>query len=107
MTTRKHRASIGPIAVGDVLSNLLARRGYTAQQAADQCYEAWCLAVGDQLARDTHVGRVRDGVLEVFARSSPVVQELTFQKTQIINKLTKIIPGQSIRDIRIRVGGIN
>jgi len=96
-----------PKLVRDVLSQLLAKRGYAQVQTAATCEAAWREAVGHKLAGDTRPGNVRRGVLEVLVRNSSAVQELAFLKTKIVKTLTKLIPEQRIRDVRFRVGAID
>src|SRR3954454_12116942 len=78
----------------DVLSQLLAKRGYAQVQTAAGCTAAWNRAVGDKLAADTRPGNVRRGVLEILVRHSSAVQELAFLKTKIVKTLTQLIPEQ-------------
>ncbi len=93
--------------VRDVLSQLLAKRGYAQVQTAAGCTAAWKAAVGDKLAADTRPGNVRRGVLEVLVRNPSVSSELGFLKTKIVKKLTQLIPEQQIRDLRFRVGSLD
>ncbi|MBI1903917.1 MAG: DUF721 domain-containing protein [Planctomycetia bacterium] len=94
-----------PVAhVADVLSELLARRNFAAIQGAAALRQAWQLAVGEALAGCTCPGALRGGRLEVLVASSTLVQELTFQKSQIIEKLSAQMPGGSVKDLRFRVG---
>ena len=51
-------------------------------------------------------GRLRRGTLEVTASNSTIIQELTFQKQQILTQLQAALPDARIRDIRFRVGSI-
>ena len=64
-------------------------------------------AVGDALAEHTRPGRTRRGVLEVTVRNSTVMQELVFQKTELIQILTDRLPDAKISDLRFRVGVID
>src|SRR6267142_778687 len=96
-----------PKPMRDVLSQLLAKRGYAQIQTAAGCTAAWREAVGEKLAADTRPGNVRRGVLEVLVRNSVSVQELGFLKTKIVKMLTKLVPEQQIRDLRFRVGAID
>ena len=96
-----------PKPVGDVLSQLLAKRGYAQVQTAATCDVAWREAVGSKLAADTRPGNVRRGVLEVLVRNPSVSSELGFLKAKIVKTLTKLIPEQKIRDVRCRVGTID
>ncbi len=95
-----------PTRLADALSELITRRGY-ARSLANQGYqEAWTAAVGASLAKRCRVGSVRRGALEVTVANSALVQELTFQKAELISKLAQQIPQERITDIRLRVGPV-
>jgi predicted nucleic acid-binding Zn ribbon protein len=96
-----------PKSVRDVLSQLLAKRGYAQVQTAATCEAAWREAVGQTLAAHTRAGAVRRGVLEVLVRNSATNQELAFQKTKIVKMLSQLIPEQRIKDLRFRVGSLD
>jgi predicted nucleic acid-binding Zn ribbon protein len=96
-----------PKPMRDVLSQLLAKKGYAQVQTANACDAAWREAVGKKLAADTRPGNVSRGVLEVLVRNSVAAHELGFLKTKIVKMLTKLIPEQQIRDLRFRVGTID
>ena len=55
----------GPKPLGDLLSNLFAERGYGRLQAVGELEVAWTSAVGEVGARQTQLGGVRRGVLNV------------------------------------------
>jgi predicted nucleic acid-binding Zn ribbon protein len=95
-----------PKPMGDVMSQLLARRGYAQVQTAASCEAAWRTAVGDKLAAQTRPGNIRRGVLEVLVGNSSVLQELAFLKSKVIKQLAQLAPDQKIRDVRFRVGPI-
>lgn len=97
----------GPRKVGDAVNDLLARRGYARMQDAADQQQAWTQAVGQQLAADSRVGQLRCGVFEIIVRNSAVLQELTFQKRQIIRKLAGLVEGMVVKDVRFRVGVID
>src|SRR5262252_1060303 len=96
-----------PKQMRDVLSQLLAKRGYAQVQTAATCDAAWREAVGSKLAADTRPGSVRRGVLEILVRNSASAQELGFLKAKIVKTLTQLIPEQKIRNLRFRVGNID
>jgi predicted nucleic acid-binding Zn ribbon protein len=96
-----------PKPMREVLSQLLAKKGYAQVQTAASCEAAWREAVGQKLAGDTRPGNVNRGVLEVLVRNSVAAQELSFLKTKIVKMLTKLVPEQRIRDLRVRVGAID
>src|SRR5262245_3704001 len=96
-----------PKPMRDVLSQLLAKRGYAQIQTTATCDAAWREAVGSKLAADTRPGNVRRGVLEVLVRNPSISSELGFLKAKIVKTLTKLLPEQKIRDLRFRVGTID
>jgi hypothetical protein len=100
---RKHIRIPPPKPMRDVLSQLLAKRGYAQIQTA----AAWRQAVGDKLAGHTRPGNVRRGILEVLVRNSSVLQELSFVKAKAVKTLTRLIPEQQIKGVRFRVGVID
>ncbi len=95
-----------PKPIGNILSQLLARRGYAREQAAGLSAEAWQQAAGAELARQSRPGQVRRGVLEVRVATSTLVQELGFQKQQLLQRLGELLPDEKIRDLKFRVGSI-
>ena len=95
-----------PKKISDVLAQLITARGYGRIQADADFAAAWQAAVGPALAKYTHPGRLRRGVLEVTVANSMTIQELTFQKQQLLTKLQTQLPDARIRDLRFRVGSI-
>ena len=93
-----------PRKIADVLSDLMARRGYARQQSSDDLSSAWRQAAGELFAQHSRVGLVRHGRLEVTVTHSALVQELTFQKAAILAHLRAALPRQQINDLRFRVG---
>lgn len=93
-----------PEHISDVLSQLLARRGYARERSASAFGEAWQSAVGEPWSADTRATVVRGGVLEVLVKNSTLVQELSFRKRELIDELGHLLPDQDIRDVKFRVG---
>jgi predicted nucleic acid-binding Zn ribbon protein len=96
-----------PKKLGDVLAQLVARRGYVRDQAGAALDTAWRQAAGDHIAKYTCPGNMRGGTLEVTVANNLLVQELGFQKADILEKLAQFAPGQNIRDLRFRVGQVS
>ncbi len=96
-----------PQRAGDVLANLMARKGYAQQMTASACAEAWVESVGAKWSSASRPGNVRRGVLEVTVANSSVLQELTFRHRQLVTDLQKLIPEQNIESIRFRIGVIS
>ncbi|HEX4143403.1 MAG TPA: DciA family protein [Pirellulales bacterium] len=96
-----------PKPIGNIVAELLARRGYGRLQAADACATAWQQAAGGALAACSRAGQVRRGVLEVWVQNSTLVQELSFEKTRLLAALAQLVPDEKIRDLKFRVGPID
>ncbi len=95
-----------PVPIAEVVSELIARRGFARVRSAEAFEAAWREAAGELLAGYTRVGEVRRGKLEVIVANSTLVQELSFQKPAILRRLAERLPGQRIADLRFRVGPI-
>ena len=100
MTSRQPRR------MGDVLAQLMARRGYARVQSGDQCAQAWRAVAGEALAAGTRATQVRRGVLQVWVENSLLVQEIGFQKAQLLERLAAALPDENIRDLKLRVGPV-
>jgi predicted nucleic acid-binding Zn ribbon protein len=95
-----------PKRMADVLSNLMSKRGYARVLSTSSLDDAWQKIIGPRFAGDTRPGNVKRGVLEVLVANNAVIQELTFQKKQLLKKLQVEAPDQKITDLRFKVGAI-
>ncbi len=95
-----------PQHIGSVLAELMARRGFARVQSAAACEAAWNEAAGPLAARYSRAGEVRRGRLEVVVANSTMMQELMFQKPQLLESLRRLLPDEEIDDLRFRVGPI-
>ena len=89
-----------------LVAMLMARRGYARILDRDQFTEAWEQASG-RLASQSRAGNIRRGTLEIVVRNSLILQELTFQKQQLLRTMQSLLPDQSIRDLRFSVGNLD
>jgi predicted nucleic acid-binding Zn ribbon protein len=96
-----------PKKIGDVVAQVINTRGYGRIQAIEKLDAAWQAAAGEALARFSRPGQLKRGVFEITVGNSTIVQELTFQKQQILTALRRELPDTKIRDLRFRVGAIN
>ena len=90
--------------IGEVVAQLLAKKGYGQVQSVATFDAAWRQAAGERFAAQTRCGHVRRGVLEVFAANSAVVQELSFLKSTLLQTLASLAPDQNIKDLKFKVG---
>ena len=81
----------------------MARTGYDRQQAGAGLLAAWQAAAPPALRGASRAGLVRRGVLEVFVSHSAHVQELAFQKREVVARLAALVPDAGITDIRCRL----
>ncbi len=94
--------------MSDVLGELFATRGYGRLRALKELEEAWSEAVGEPGSRQTRLGEVRRGVLNVTVAHPTLLEELAvFQKPALLAALRQNAPGTVIHDIRFRVGSID
>jgi predicted nucleic acid-binding Zn ribbon protein len=95
----------GPQPIAEILSRLMARRGYAQQQVGQEWGEVWASVAGPQ-AKQTRPGKFQRGVLEVIVCNSAVLQELTFRKKQLLQAMQTKAPHFPLKDLRFRVGEI-
>ena len=81
----------------------MARTGYDRERAAEGLAAAWREAAPPALRGASRPGLVRRGVLEVFVSHSAHVQELAFQKREVLERLAALAPAAGITDIRCRL----
>ena len=96
----------GPQPIANVLSELMARRGYARVQSTERYEAAWSEAAGPLAAKYTGVGSLRRGVLEVIVANSTLMQELTFQKPILLKTLAETLPDEGIENLRFRLGTV-
>ena len=103
---RYRRFERGPKAAGDLLSRLIARRGFTQDLFNNELHTAWQKVAGEQFADKTQPTVIKKGTLEVLVDSSPAMQQLAFCKTRLLKQLQAELPDAQIKSIRFKVGQI-
>src|SRR5262245_14779359 len=97
----------GPKALSEILGELFASRGYGRLRAQMELESAWNTAVGEPHCRQTRLGEVRRGVLNVTVAHPTLLEELAaFQKPALLQALRQNAPGTVVHDIRFRVGHV-
>lgn len=89
--------------IGSLVSQLMSRKGYAQSVVSEHLSESLAAAVDPILAPACQVGNLRAGVLQVYVSDSVSLQELNFQKRQILKKMQGDVGGEKITDIRFRV----
>jgi predicted nucleic acid-binding Zn ribbon protein len=97
----------GPRQLSEILGELFTVRGYGRLLARQELEEAWNAAVGEPYCRQTRLGDVRHGVLNVTVAHSTLLEELAaFRKPRLLAALGTNAPATPIHDIRFRVGEV-
>ncbi len=94
-----------PKQLGNVLAQVMQKRGYAQVRAASERDETW-QAVAGEFALATRVGTLRRGVLQIQVANSLQMQELTFRKEELIKKLQIALPNAGIKQLKFRVGQV-
>ena len=95
-----------PKRIDNVIAQLVSQRGYAQVRAAGKRDAAWQQAVGENGIGETQVGSFRRGVFEVLVANSLLMQELTFQKEQLLAKLREALPDEKITQLKFRIAQI-
>ncbi len=95
-----------PQRIGEVLAQLIGRGRLGQLHGAAQWEAAWENAAGPLAAQYTRVGRFRRGTLEVIVANSTVLQELSFRKQELVEKLAEAAPDAALREVRFRLGPV-
>ena|GEM_PF-638542 len=106
LTNQRRRFKRRPKRPANILSQLMARKGYGQTKTNDELDDVWNATVGEKWQTKTRVGNVSRGVLEVFVSSAAVNQHLGFQKKKLIAELSKRVPQNKIKDIKFSLGSI-
>jgi predicted nucleic acid-binding Zn ribbon protein len=97
----------GPRPLSEVLGDLFTMRGYGRLFARQELEDAWNAAVGASCCRQTRLGEVRRGVLNVTVAHSTLLEELAaFRKPALLKAMQTGAPATIIHDIRFRVGSV-
>ena len=95
----------GPQRIGDVLTDLLAQRGYAQVATHEALRQGWAKVVGS-LEKFTRATEVKRGTLYVVVTNSVVMQELTFRKQNLVEAVANELPDYKIEEIRFRIGSV-
>lgn len=95
----------GPENLSDILGRLFTSRGWGRKNDRLRLEQAWMSAAGEDWAKQTRVGGIRRGVLEVDVRNAVLMQELTqFHKKKLLEKLRISLAGMRLTDLKFRAG---
>lgn len=106
LVNKRQRYRRRPKKSADLVSRLMARQGYTQTRSNDELKEAWEIAVGPKYTQSTTAGRISRGVLEIQVANSPTINQLSFQKRQLLSAMQQQLPQNKIKDIRFKLGNV-
>ncbi|MGC4006410.1 MAG: DUF721 domain-containing protein [Pirellulales bacterium] len=95
-----------PQKLADVLSRLIAQRGYARVQGVAAEAEAWAAVAGPAIAKLSRVGELKRSVLEIHVSNNILVSELGYQKAKLLDGLREKLPQHKLKDLRFKVGAI-
>jgi len=93
-----------PAAVGDLLSAVFGGTPTEKRLKEGNIWLLWDSAVGKQIASRAQPAGFRDGTLTVAVSSAPWMQQLTFLKKGIMDKLNSLLGEELVRDIYLKAG---
>lgn len=97
----------GTRSLSDILCELITVRGYGGLLARETLENSWNAAVGEPYCRQTQVGEIRRGVLNVTVAHPSLLEELAaFRKATLLAALQSSDLGTAIHDIQFQVGSV-
>lgn len=93
-----------PAPITDLLTTLFRGKPVEQRLQEGKIWLVWDAAVGPQIAAKARPVGFRDGVLAVAVVSAPWMQQLTFLKTGMIEKLNEQLGRDLVRDIYLKAG---
>ncbi|RPI84173.1 MAG: DUF721 domain-containing protein [Planctomycetaceae bacterium] len=96
----------GPQPLAQVLSELIALRGYARRDSVTALQNVWANAAGEAVAKQTRAVEIKRGVLQVAVANSPLLSELVgFYRTQLVARLKELAPELRIKDLKFKLDG--
>jgi predicted nucleic acid-binding Zn ribbon protein len=91
-----------PESLGTVLSRLFAARGYGRLQAGNELQDLWAEIAGPQIAAETRVMGLRNGVLSIGVNSSPLLSELAAFHSERLLEALQAKRGTAIKNLKFK-----
>jgi predicted nucleic acid-binding Zn ribbon protein len=89
-----------PKPIGQLIQQFLQSTGISEKIEENYAMAYWDKIVGKEISEQTEPYRISDGVLFVKVADPAWRNELQFFKTEIINKLNKILKNSAVKDIK-------
>ena len=108
MAPRIHKPDPPPEPIKEILARLFTARGWGRRQARLHLERAWSNAVGPDYEPHTRVLGLKRGIFEIEVDSAVLVQELMhYHKRRLLEELRAKLPGQTIKELRFKVGSFS
>jgi predicted nucleic acid-binding Zn ribbon protein len=91
--------------LGGMLAEVLDKLGLSGQLVEYQAVMAWSKVVGANVGQHARAEWIEKGELIVRVDSHVWIQELTFLKPEIIQKLNSALGAETVKDIRFVIVG--
>lgn len=96
-------ADEGPVKVGELLGAILAKYGYADLAARQELERAWEKTADERTRRNTRLGSLRRGMLEVLVRHSALLHELEgFQKEELTARMQSLLKPGMLKGLKFR-----
>jgi len=102
--TEKRKKMPRPMAISDLLDSAFHGKPAERRLQEGKIWLVWDTAVGRQIAAKARPVSFRDGVLTVAVVSAPWMQQLTFLKKGMIEKINERLCHEMVRDIYLKAG---
>lgn len=105
MAPRIHKPDPPPQPIKEILAQLFMARGWGRRQERLHLERAWNEAVGPEFEAHSRVLGLKRGVFEIEVDSAVLVQELKgYHKRRLLETLREKLTGQTIKELRFKVG---
>lgn len=104
--TRKRERMKRPAPLSNLMTSLFGGTPVRKRLEEGRIWLVWDDAVGAQIAAKARPVSIRDGMLTVAVANSPWMQQLTFLKQGIIDKLNAQLGCELVRDIFLKSGQV-
>jgi predicted nucleic acid-binding Zn ribbon protein len=93
-----------PLAVANLLDGIFAGHPLEGRLREGRIWQVWDTVVGKGVAAKAQPVGFRDGTLTVVVSSAPWMQQLTFLKKGIIDKLNEKLGDDLVHDLYLKAG---
>jgi predicted nucleic acid-binding Zn ribbon protein len=95
-----------PESIGDILKRVTKKLGIEAKLREQTLFSVWDETVGRQIARHARPKSIKRGDLVVLVENSSYLQEYSFLKRELREKLNEKLGKNTVREVMFRVGRI-